>query len=444
MKVIITLAVVFLSLIQLSVNDTPASPCDVTAISVKPVHHQLRVYYNLTLNDEANCPEDRKFLIYSVNKRSSYVNHVNGSKSSSVELKGEGKFWLEWLNSSSKPEVRSADFWMPGNQVNTSYRVLGYRSDMIHFHMVDEYDRVKYAVIGIYKVLVDKMVFIENVTGNSTDVLKENLSPNDCYIFELTPVFWSSKIKYKAELYTDYMRCAIIRQGFPGRPLRLTQPLSDTIKVTIPVVVLLVGLVSAASVVIVRKLSARDAAVLAEDDEARMLSSQATRPELLVIHAREPMYRLHHDYTLRLMDQLRIHCNAKVHDIWDFRDPRWLQDPNGWLQRVLAYTSDVKVLLVMSPRVVSVMNAIVDHRSPRDLVDLEEGSKERGFLQMVSSIRKLLDKDLFDNYDRVYVVRFSSLWDKDEDILSVITGSRRFCLPEHTENLFEEIGFESN
>lgn len=41
-----------------------------------------------------------------------------------------------------------------------------------------------------------------------------------------------------------------------------------------------------------------------------------------------------------------------------------------------------------------------------DLVDLErKGSKEMGFLQMVASIRQLLDIDLFDNYDRVYVVR---------------------------------------
>ncbi|XP_063612864.1 uncharacterized protein LOC134786255 [Penaeus indicus] len=444
MEVIITWAVVFLSLIQLSVNDTPPSPCDVTAISVKPVPHELRAYYNLTLNDEVNCPKDRKFEIYTspANKEFIFESYVTGSKASSVGIKGDGNFRLVWLNNSSIPEVRSADFWMPGNQVNTSYRVMGYRSDMIHFHMVDEYDRIKYMAIKIYKVLVDEMVFIENVRGNSTDVLKENLSPNDCYLFELLPVFWSSNINYKTELYTDYMRCSIIRQGFPGRPLRLARPLSDTIKVIIPVVVLLVVLVSAVAFVIVRKLSARDAALLAEDDEARMLSSQATRTELLVIHAREPMYRLHHDHTLGLMDQLRIHCNAKVHDIWDCRDPRRLQDPNGWLQCVLAYTSDVKILLVMSPRVVSVMNAIVNHQ--KDLVDLEEGSKERGFLQMVSSIRKLLDKDLFDNYDRVYVVRFSDLWDKDEDILSVITGSRRFCLPEHTENLYEEIGYESN
>ncbi|ROT78063.1 hypothetical protein C7M84_003246 [Penaeus vannamei] len=176
-------------------------------------------------------------------------------------------------------------------------------------------------------------------------------------------------------------------------PLCLTQPLPDATRVTVGVVVpALVLLVAAASFCVVRKMSARNAAVLAEAEEARMLSSRTKKTELLVIHAREPLHPLHHVHTLRLMDQLRGFCNARV-----------------------------------------------------DLVDLErKGSKEMGFLQMVASIRQLLDIDLFDNYDRVYVVRFSNLWHKEEDILNVITGSRRFCLPEHTENLFVEIAYESS
>nr|XP_027210186.1 uncharacterized protein LOC113803590 [Penaeus vannamei] len=145
------------------------------------------------------------------------------------------------------------------------------------------------------------------------------------------------------------MRCAIIRQGFPGRPLCLTQPLPDATRVTVGVVVpALVLLVAAASFCVVRKMSARNAAVLAEAEEARMLSSRTKKTELLVIHAREPLHPLHHVHTLRLMDQLRGFCNARVHDIWDHRDPYRLQDPNGWLQRVLSCGSDGP--LVVCPR----------------------------------------------------------------------------------------------
>lgn len=446
MKVTKTLAMVLLFHLQLSVD---ASPCDVTAISARPDRRQLRVHFDLSLRDEASCPGNRTFEIHAVYSGDGFnsVRYVRASKASLIALEKRGKFRLQWISGHKITKIKSGDFWMPGARIDAAYQVSGFRSDRIHFHLAeDEHDRVEHLLLLVYKFLENKKVLVENVTGNATDVLKENLSPDDCYFFELKPIGRRFEIRFEVYPYTDYMRCAIIRQGFPGRPLCLTQPLPDATRVTVGVVVpALVLLVAAASFCVVRKMSARNAAVLAEAEEARMLSSRTKKTELLVIHAREPLHPLHHVHTLRLMDQLRGFCNARVHDIWDHRDPYRLQDPNGWLQRVLSCGSDVKVLLVVSPRVVSVMEAIIERRSQQDLVDLErKGSKEMGFLQMVASIRQLLDIDLFDNYDRVYVVRFSNLWHKEEDILNVITGSRRFCLPEHTENLFVEIAYESS
>ncbi|XP_042859741.1 uncharacterized protein LOC122245804 [Penaeus japonicus] len=448
MKTVVISAMLIIIDLQHLVN---ASPCDVMNITARQVPRELKVDFTLILKDEARCQKkDQSWEIHGVVSGSIFnskaVIKVTNKTSSSIYIKKKGMFRLQWLNDTVIKNIISKDFRMPGNNINTAFQVLGKRSDMIHFHLpADEDDRIRYWVLEVSKFINGEKQWLENVTGNATDVMKENLSPEDCYFFRLWPKTRSKyELTYKAEAYTDALRCALIRRNVRECKLHLMQPFSSAMKrllffsVTATVIVVL-----SASIVIINRLSKRGRALLAEDESGRRRRRRAClraqRTQLLVIHAREPECERHFDLTMRLLDELRRRCSGSVHDIWDDSDPSRLQDPNGWLQEVLSYTSDVKVLLIASPRVVSVMKAIISRGNQQGLIDLENGNAENGFLQMVASIRKLLDKDFFDNYDRVYVVRYSDLWDKDEEILSMVTGGRRFCLPEHGEKLFEEL-----
>ncbi|XP_063866554.1 uncharacterized protein LOC135103769 [Scylla paramamosain] len=124
------------------------------------------------------------------------------------------------------------------------------------------------------------------------------------------------------------------------------------------------------------------------------------RPAVLILYAQDS--EAHVAMVTQLILRLKEHL-CQVFDIFDESNFEKLSNPSCWLQEIIS-TSSLKIVLVVSPRVMDYFHAVittcVSSDTPGGWFNMDCNNR-----LLLAAIKHLFDKELVVNYNRVFVVR---------------------------------------
>ncbi|KAG7172382.1 hypothetical protein Hamer_G027956 [Homarus americanus] len=128
-----------------------------------------------------------------------------------------------------------------------------------------------------------------------------------------------------------------------------------------------------------------------------------------------------------------------VHDIYVANDINQLADPCEWLLGKLSDgRSSVKVVLLLSPWVTRLLQALVDGKPPPVMESDPEETRFHTNL-LTAALRRLLAQDLTRDYHRVFVVSLGETVSEVKTDLNLLVESKRYRLPLHWQQLAASI-----
>ncbi|XP_042215834.1 uncharacterized protein LOC121861931 isoform X2 [Homarus americanus] len=132
---------------------------------------------------------------------------------------------------------------------------------------------------------------------------------------------------------------------------------------------------------------------------------ECDRPSVLLLYSRDSPTHL--SRVQHLSSRFTQHLGCQVHDIYVANDINQLADPCEWLLGKLSDgRSSVKVVLLLSPWVTRLLQALVDGKPPPVMESDPEETRFHTNL-LTAALRRLLAQDLTRDYHRVFVVSVS-------------------------------------
>ncbi|KAK3880661.1 hypothetical protein Pcinc_014819 [Petrolisthes cinctipes] len=418
------LVIVTVELVKVLVVATGGSnECQVTNVGVAVDNSTFSIKYNLTVNNASLCQDKALSGQYVPCSKQdpSYCNECQ----SSPTLKVNSEEWIavqktgQW-RLSVVGKALSRCFSIRGNEIGANEINYDQHYSTKGLTMTMQRDeRVKNASITLYKVTTPgsipcsrtyeyKMKEIETLYPDPEDPLRFRssnvFSPTDCLCF-----------KRKLTGYGRYSLMYNVWINNPRTEGNCTRPFDETVDedsspswiIALIVAMLLVSIVIAIAVAVSRRRW-----------HLRPARNATPKSNVSVPAVSEVLMLYTNDMTAckqlqQIKDELLKHL--KVSDLWQLDDPSRFGDENAWVENKVSGNKSVKVVVVESPALQSILHSILDGK---------DEEKDPSQMLLKFALRKITAWDHCD-YNRIFIIRLCDGDDQEKSEASLsLDGDR--------------------
>ncbi|KAK4315483.1 hypothetical protein Pmani_013398 [Petrolisthes manimaculis] len=402
----VVLVIVTVELVKVLVSAAGGSNgCQVTNVDIVDVNNStFSIKYNITVNNASLCQPTLYGKYVPCSKQNTSSCKPTEKCLSAPNLKINSEEWIpvqktgRWRLLVVGKALSDQCFSVLGNEIGGNEISYGQQYSTKGLTMTMQRDeRVKNATIIVYKVTtpgslpcnsrnVYKMKEIETLLPDPEGPLRFRssnvFSPTDCLCFKRTLKGHGRRLMYDPWIYNT--RTA----GNCTQPFDETEP-EDSLPSWIIGLIIAVLLVSIVIAIVVAVARRRWHLSRARNATPKNVPVPAVS-EVLMLYTKDMM-------TSKQLQQIKAELlkHLKISDLWQLNDPSRFEDENAWVENKVSGNKSVKVVVVESPALQSILHSILDGK---------DEEKDPSQMLLKFALRKLTAWDHCD-YNRIFIIR---------------------------------------